>query len=286
LLLAERYRELVAETQRQRMRQAELARTRFESGVATEVDVLRSEVAVANVSPELVKAENGIRQARSLLNYYLVRPIGFPTRVTGDFPEQAPDVGDLEDLTREAFRRRPELARLRVSERSSGLQLDLAKAESRMRLDFNGSYGISSRLPENLANSTYARWIVGVNFTLPVFDGFKRSGMVWQATAAQRAARLEREKTEQQVRLGLQQSLDEIAATRETIAAARANVKQAERVVKMMQDNYKYGAATTLDVLDAQNALTVAQMNLLRGLHDHSVARANLQWTTGRNPWE
>ena len=45
---------------------------------------------------------------------------------------------------------------------------------------------------------------------LPVFDGFRRSGLVTQATANQRAARLEREKVEQQVRLGLQQALDEI----------------------------------------------------------------------------
>ena len=72
-------------------------------------------------------------------------------------------------------------------------------------LDTNASYGISSRKPENFFNSLYASWSFGVSFTLPVFDGFKRSGLVWQATANQRAARLEREKVEQQVRLGLQQ---------------------------------------------------------------------------------
>ena len=48
LLWAERYRTLVAETQEQKKRHAEMARTRFQNGVATEVDVLRSEVAVAN----------------------------------------------------------------------------------------------------------------------------------------------------------------------------------------------------------------------------------------------
>ena len=54
----------------------------------------------------------------------------------------------------------------------------------------------------------------------------------------------------------------------------------------MMQNNYKYGAATTLDIVDAQTALSVARTNLLRGLHDYSVARANLRWTMGQTPWE
>jgi outer membrane protein TolC len=162
----------------------------------------------------------------------------------------------------------------------------MARAESRFKADLTSEYGIISRLPSNLFNSKFVRWNVGVNFTLPVFDGFRRSGMVWQATANQRSARLEREKVEQQIRLVLQQALDELKAARETIAAARANISQAERVLEMTQANYKYGAATTLDTVDAQTALSVARTNLLRGLHDYSVARANLRWAMGRTPWE
>ncbi len=286
LLWAERYELLVAETQQQKERHAEMARARFQNGVATEVDVLRSEVAVENGKPDLVRARNSIRQARAQLNYLLVRPIDQATRVEGEFEEKPWEQWQLDDLAAEAVRRRPELHRLRIAERSAATQLDLARAESKMRADFTADYGIMSRLTNNLLDSKFARWDFSVNFTLPVFDGFRRSGMVWQATAAQRTARLEREKVEQQVRLSLQQGLDELSAARETIAAARANIRQAERVLDMMQNNYKYGAATTLDIVDAQTALSVARTNLLRGLHDYSVARANLRWATGDKPWE
>ena len=174
----------------------------------------------------------------------------------------------------------------RMTERANTMQIDLAKAESRMRVDFNASYGIMSRMPENLADPRFARWVMGLNFTLPVFDGFKRSGLVSQATAADRAAKLDLDKTEKQVRLGLQQGLDEISAARETVSAARANIEQANKVLAMTQNNYKYGAATTLDIVDAQTGLSEAKTNLLRGLHDYSVARAKLLWTMGRDPWE
>jgi outer membrane protein len=286
LLWAERYEKLVVETQEQKTRHAGMAQLRFRNGVATEVDVLRSEVAVANGLPDLVRARNAIKQARALLNYYLGRPVDSPTRIAGEFEQASWDEADLEALTKEATRRRPELLRLRIAERSSAAQLELARAESRMRVDFSGAYGIVSRLPSNLLNPLYARWNAGVNFTLPVFDGFRRSGLVWQATASGHAAKLEREKTEQQVGLSVQQGLDDLTAAREAVTAARANLRQAERVLEMMQANYQHGAATTLDVADAQTALAVARTNLLRGLYDCAVARAGLRWTLGRTPWE
>lgn len=286
LIWAERSRDQVLETQEQRRLHAEMARTRFENGVATEVDVLRSEVTVANGRPEVVRAENAIRQARSLLNYYLVRPVDYPTQAVGEFQQAEWDEWDLEAIMQDAERRRPELLRLRIAEQSAATQLDLARAENRMSVDFNAAYGLVAREPKNLVDRLYARWNLGLSFTLPVFDGYERSGLVWQATANQRAARLEREKVEQQVRLGLQQGLDEIRAAQETIAAARSNIEQAERVLEMTQSNYQFGAATTLDIVDAQTALSEARTNLLLGLHDYSVARANLLWTAGRAPWQ
>jgi outer membrane protein len=286
LLWAERYNTLVAETQSQKRAHADMARARFTNGVATEVDALRSEVAVQNGVPDVVRAESAIRQARALLNYHIVRPLDFPTRVSGDFEQKDWDEWDLDELMRDASRRRPELVRLRHIERSAGVQLSLAESESKMRVDFAGNYGIMARLPQNLMDRKFARWNVGLNFTLPVFDGFRRSGLVGQAVANRRGALLERERVEQQVRLAIQQSLDELKAANESLLAVRATVAQAEKVLGMMQNNYKYGAATTLDVLDAQTAVSTARTNLLRSLHDHAIARASLRWAIGRSPWE
>jgi outer membrane protein len=286
LLWAERYRGLVAQTQDQRKAHAAMARTRFQNGVATEVDVLRSNVAVANGVPELLRAGNAVKQARALLNYYIGRPLDSATELAGDFRQKDWEQTDIADLERNAVRSRPEMQRLRIAERSAETQLQLAKAENRARLDFTGRYGMVSRLPRNLVNSEFSGWTAGVNFTLPVFDGFKRNGLTEQAVAAQRAARLEREKFESQVRLSIRQAFDELKAASETIGAAQANVSQAEKVLAMMQDNYKYGAATTLDILDTQAAVSVARTDLLRGLHDYCVARANLRWAVGQPPWE
>jgi outer membrane protein len=286
LMWAERYQKLVEETQSQKQQHADMARARFKNGVATEVDVLRSDVAVANGKPDLVRAANAVRQARSLLNYYLGRDLDTATSLAGDFEQKAWADADHAALEKEALAQRPEMQRLRLSERSADTQLKLAHAENRLRIDFSGSYGIMARLPENLVDRKYSRWTAGVNLTLPVFDGFKRNGLVEQAVANTRSVRLERQKNEQQIRLSIQQGLDSLAAAAETIRAARANIQQAEKVLGMTQNNYKFGAATTLDVMDAQTALSVARTDLLKGLHDYSVARAELRWALGKTPWE
>ncbi len=155
-----------------------------------------------------------------------------------------------------------------------------------MRVDFSGSYGLMARQPENLVNSEFIRWSAGVNLKLPLFDGFRRSGLITQALASQRSARLDRDKFEQQVKLAIEQARDDLRAAEESVAAARATVGEAEKVLAMTQNNYKYGAATTLDVMDAETALAAARGNLLRGLYDCSVTRANLRWSLGQTPWE
>jgi outer membrane protein len=250
------------------------------------VGVLRSQVSLANAQPELIRAENAIRHARSVLNNLLVRPVDFPTRANGQLTFIPWTQPDLQTIVREAMTNRPELQRLKINEQEADMALRLAHAENGLRLDFNAAYGVQARDPSNLTNRDFTRWNFQFNFTFPVFDGGKRSGLVEQALAQQRITRLTRTAQEDIVRLEAQTALDDLERAAKTIEAARLNVQQAERVLEMMQNNYKYGAATTLDVLDSQLALILARLTLLQGLYDHTLARAQLRFVMGQDPVE
>ncbi len=286
LLLTQQQLKVAQETVHQREKHLEMARTRFAGGVATQVDVLRSEVSVANARPELIRAENSVRQARAVLNNLLVRPLVFPTQAVGQLTFTPQPKMDLQEAVQRASEHRPELVRARINELEAADQQKLANAESRLRLDFNGQYGVSSRLTSNLFNHEFSRYIFTVSVELPLFDGGRRSGLVRQAIANRRIAELTRVDTENNVRLEAQTALDEIERAEKTVEAAQLSVHEAERVLDMMQDNYKYGAATTLDVLDAQTALTTARGTLLQGLYDHTLAQAQLRYVMGLNPMD
>jgi HAE1 family hydrophobic/amphiphilic exporter-1 len=286
LLLSDRLLAVARQTVEQREQHLEMARRRFEAGVATEVDVLRSQVSLANAQPELLRAENEVRRARAVLNNLLVRPMGFPTEALGELVFDESARPELEEAALLAADRRPELQRLRLNERSTEQQRKLADAENRLRMDFSGQYGFSARLPEHLVNHNFKSWMFSVSLKLPLFDGGRRSGLVQQAVSMQRTARLMRIEAENNVRLEVQTALDELRRAERTVDAARLTVREAERVLEMMQNNYQYGAATTLDVTDAQTALALARTNLLRGLYDHTLARSQLRYAMGLDPVE
>jgi outer membrane protein len=262
----------------------EMAQARRAAGVATEVDVLRSQVNLANALPELLRAENSLRHARSVLNNLLVRPIDYPTEALGELNFVPSPKMDIQEVVRQAVQHRPELQRLRINTLEADAQKKLANAENRLRVDFNGQYGFSARQPSNLGNHDFTRWLFNVTVTLPFFDGGKRSGLFQQAVAQRKVAELARSDQENSVRLEAQTAVDELERAQKTVEAAQLNVHQAEKVLAMMEDNYRYGAATTLDVTDAQAALTAARWNLLQGLHDHTLARAQLRWVMGQDP--
>ncbi len=284
LLLAQGRLDVSRETVREREKSLEIVRARFAGGVATEVDVLRSQVSLANAQPELIRAENGVRQARTVLNNLLVRPLEFPTEAVGRLAFSPPAVKSLEEVVRQAIQHRPELIRARINQREADDQKKLANAENRLRLDFDAQYGVSSRLPSNLFNHQFTRFMFTVSVGLPLFDGGRRSGLLRQAIANRKMAELTRIDTENSVRLEAQTALDELARAEKTVEAARQNVNEAQRVLTMMQDNYRYGAATTLDVLQAETAFSVARWTLLQGLYDHTMARAQLRWVMGLDP--
>lgn len=286
LILAERLLQVAQAAVEQRRQHLAMARTRFAGGVATEVDVLRSQVSLANAQPELIRAGNSVRRARSVLNNLLVRPVDYPTETVGDLTFNPQPKMDAQEVLSHAVAHRPELQRLRINELEAESAKKLANAESRFRVDFNGQYGFSARQPSNLGNHSFSRWMFTLNLSLPLFDGGRRSGLFQQAVAARKVAELSRSEEENSVRLEAQTALDELDRAGQTVEAARLNVSEAERVLTMMQDNYKFGAATTLDVTDAQAALTQARWNLLQGLHDHTLARAQLRWVMGLNPVE
>ena len=155
LLLAAKQLDVARDTVAQRELHLEMARSRYKLGVATEVDVLRSEVSLANAKPELIRAENSVRHARAVLNNLLVRPIDFPTEAAGELTYTPPTQGPLAEVIRNALDRRPEMQRARINLLETADQIKLARAEDRLRVDLNAQYGYSARLTSNLWKQSF-----------------------------------------------------------------------------------------------------------------------------------
>ena len=263
----------------------EYARNRRAAGVATELEVLRAEVDLENARAEAIRADNEVTSARALLNTVMLRPTSAPV-VPTDTLAVVPSAVDFDAAVKEALAARPDLQLLRTEERVRSLLIDVTAADAKPSVDFSGSYGFAVRRPKNLFDPDFSRWSAAINLKVPLFDGWRTAGRVAQARAQRNTVTQQIAALENQVRLDVQSAFDALTLADRTIQAAELNVAQARRATDMTEANYKLGAATQLDVVDAQQSLRQAENIRNQALYIHANARATLRFVMGRDPLE
>ena len=261
------------------------ARNRRAAGVATELEVLRAEVDLENARAEALRAENEVSGARALLNTVMLRPTSTPV-VPTDSLAVVPFAAEFDAAIAEALSARPELQLLRTQERVQSLLIDVTAADAKPSVEFNGSYGFAVRRPKNLFDPDFSSWSAGVNLRVPLFDGKRTAGRVAQALAQRNTVTHQIAALENQIRLEVQSAFDALALAERTMQAAELNVAQARRASEMTEANYKLGAATQLDVVDAQQSLRQAENIRNQAMYMHANARATLRFVMGRDPLE
>jgi outer membrane protein len=121
-----------------------------------------------------------------------------------------------------------------------------------------------------------------LTISLPIFTGFSRSLRVSQARAQEldadedvRARRLQVRSEVHARYLGMQTSYQAIAVQENNRGSARDQLRLA-------QDRYRLGAGTSLEVSDAQNAVSRAEGDYVNAVYDYHKAVAALEAAVGR----
>lgn len=282
LLGLERVR-IAEKSVRQKEMQLEVARSRRAAGVATDIDVLRFQVNLENDRATLVREQGAADIARGRLNAVMVRPIDAPITPSDALAYVPFDVG-IDAAVKEAWEGRPEAKAVALQEKIRKELVGVAAGDGRPSLDFNGAYGWSVREPQNFLNQDFAKWAFGLSLKVPLFDGFRTSARVAQAKAEVSKVGQDRIALENQIRLEAKDAVDRLHAAKLVLDAADLAVSLAQKALDMTEGSYRLGAASSLDVLDAQASLTQADSNRSQALYVHANARATLRYVMARDP--
>src|SRR5574341_834771 len=128
----------------------------------------------------------------------------------------------------------------------------------------------SVRETPNFFESNYRKWSLSVTLKIPVFDGWRTAGKVAQARADRARVGQDRVALETLIDLEAKQAVDRLRVAASVFRATELNVGQARKALEMTEANYRLGAATSLDVIDAQAAFTQAEWSRLEALHAHA----------------
>ena len=258
-------------------------KNRFEAGTVAKFNVLRAEVELANVRPNLIRAKN----AYLIAQLTLAKLLGLEPAASG---RPAFDcVGELSVAERPlglrnalamARERRPFLKVQRQNILVEKEQIKVALAGYKPRLDANAGWEVrNSRLSDKL-DDTVDGWFFGFTGRWDLFDGLETHGKVVQARAKLESARVSYDDSVQQVELEVQQAYANLLQAKETIQSQQKNVEQALEALRLSRDRLSAGAGTQLDVLDARVALTRARTTELEARADYNKALADFDRAT------
>jgi outer membrane protein TolC len=252
----------------------------YKVGMSSKFDLLRSEVRVANLKPQLIRARNNLKIAELNLKTLLGLDLSLPVEIKGELTYELFEP-ELETCIAEALSNRPELSQLMYQRKMAGEMLKLARSSNLPSLALSGTYNFWAH-QFNFNKDTWQNfYAVNLVLTLPLFNGFTTSARVAQSKAMIRELEFTNKGFEDRVKFEVRQALLRLGEAKESLISQEKNVEQAEESVRIAELNFAEGMITTLDVGTAQAALTNAKSNYSQALYDYVLSLAQLDKAMG-----
>jgi outer membrane protein TolC len=310
LLLAQEQARLTENSVRRVRQSLQETKALNTAGIASDYDVLRLEVELANLLPNLRRAENAVGQARRHLAVELDLPEGTALQVRGalagidledparNTPENREilgfvgyrDVGDADRAISLAREMRSDIRQLELTASLRKTEMRLEQVEYLPRISFFGNYIINAQ--DNGSPSFFGRGDgqraysrnIGISVSLPLFQGFSRDARVDQRRAVLRQAETETEYVTDQVGSEVRTLVDLADEAYLRASGQGLAVQQARRGFEIASAQYREGLGSQLELTDAEVALRQSEFNYAQAVYDYLVARAELDQATGRVP--
>ncbi|PVE22342.1 channel protein TolC [Microvirga sp. KLBC 81] len=252
-------------------------RDRFNVGEVTRTDVAQAESRLAAARSQASAAEANLRTSIAQYRQFVgVEPRqlapGRPLdRLTPRTVDAAIKIALGEHPAIKAAQHAVDAAELAVKVAQGALAPQLGVTAS-----VNQAYDVQTSGDERLAAA------VGARLTVPIYEGGQVYAEVRQAKEQAGQAQLQADWVRDQVRAAVLSSWGELEAARAQIQAAQAQIDAAETALSGVREEARVGQRTTLDVLNAQQELLTARVNLIQAQRDRVVASYSLVQSMGR----
>jgi len=258
------------------------AKILYDVGKQAQIAVTKANVDVANAQVNVIHARNTLKLARVQLETIAGITIADPLVFTDSLGGVEDSITMNDALTR-ALQKRPEL--LASKARLEAVRLQLKSARAAYLPSINASAGYDWR---NSSTSTLPApdwnnpgWNIGAAFSLPLFQGGALHAGVRQADAALKQAEASLDATTLNVTQEVQQNVLQEVEARERISATAVLVKQATESLRMSQERYRTGIATSIEITDAEVTLANARISHVQAQFDYRVAYAKVLLAIG-----
>ena len=285
LLLADDSRRVMEASHATAQEHANIYQKQFELGTASEYDVLRANVAVTNLEPSILEAENNVKLLKLQLKVLMGMDARLEIEPSQHLDEFKNTMYDRTLSTDTSLVRNTTLKTLDLKTDYLNKVVDVQRAAWLPTLSATGSlmwHSMGNGSP--LKNFQWTRSsAVGVTLSWPVFTGFQRKNKIKQAQIQAGEMRWQRENTERSLHMQVQSQVDNIHKSLKQIESNAGGVAQAEKASDIMQKSFKVGAASFIQLRDTDDALMNARLSYYQAIYNYLVAESNLEFVLGNS---
>jgi len=257
-------------------RQLEASRDRFRVGEITRTDVSQAESRVARAVSDRILAEGQLNATRASFTRLVGRPPEalVQPQLTLALPTSLNETIEL------ALANNPGVIATRFASAAADDGVDLVTGELLPTVSVSGSLSREwDRLGTNGVTDSAA---IIARVSVPLYEGGGTTARVREAKHTANQRRIEVESSERQAREGAIRAWEGLVTSRASIQSRQAQVLSSEIALEGVRQEATVGSRTVLDVLDAEQELLDARVQLVRAQRDELVAAFQVLAATGQ----
>ena len=241
-------------------------------GVLGRLNVDQSQVQTLTQQQQIITLRNDL--AKQKIN--LARLTGLAPnadyRLTDSFPFSPAPVRDVNDAVTQAEQQRADLKAAQAQVEAAAKALSAARAERMPSASVSGYYEV---IGTNPAESHGAFAVVGT-LNVPIWQGGKTGSDIAQAEAVLAQRRAELDDTRGQVEAQVREAYLDLEAAAGQVEVARKNLQVAQETLEMARARMEAGVINTVEVVQAQQTVSSAQLDLINSVFAHNLAKLSL----------
>ncbi len=243
-----------------------LANSRRQAGLATIGDVYQAETMLAQGQLQLRKAQGEAGKLKGVL----CNSVGLPVTAKLEFAPLAgrPPVREIrqpiDTYLERARSARPDLAAAEAQARAAYADIDAAAAQGRPALTLVANAANTyNNFPDYRFDNASNSGSIGINLSVPLFDGFRTRDTVRQTRARAEQLDATRDRIASQIELDVWQAYFDLDTAEAAIDSADALLRSAVRSRQVAESRYQSGVGNLPDLLSVQASEASARMEVI-----------------------
>ena len=279
MLLAKKELEVAEQAMKTAEAILERSKSRFESGVVVESDLLNAQVRFAARKEELIRTQNKLSLARAELSRAMGISIDGAFEPVESLAERTLPRAPLEELEKQAMEMRPDLKGVRSEEEAQEQSVAIAKSSFGPRVNAFADWEADN--PTFVSGGGGNNWTAGFEVRLDLFQGGAKRAELQRQRALQEKAAALKEAASDAIRLEVRRAYYDLDAARQQVEVAKAAIVQAQESLRITQNRYESGVSTITDLLTAEEAASRTQADYWQTVYRYQTGYANLELATG-----